>query len=438
MFISIGIIGTKEIVNQIEEVLKTFPTFKSYVYIVESEFEIPAVAQKISEKVEVILISGANQSKSLKSRIKLTIPVHYLPFTEASLYKALLQASQTGKLEAGISVDTLTKTMVSRVTEGLGLGEQHFYVYNGPVYASADQLLAFHRGQINEKQCAIVLTGNQTVAKQLQDEGIFSIWLTPSSEDIIVTLERALLSTESRKNKEAQIVVGIMNVDNFEKLAMKKKNEHEVQLLKLDIQRTILSYVESLDGYMSHLGGDEYLFFTTRGIFERETRGYKYIQLAKDAKSNYNISLSIGVGFGLTANEAGTNAREALRKAKESGGNASFIVREDKSIIGPIEMSEPIKVTMAPLDQNLVKKAESAGMTSNYLSKLLTYMCKHQKYEYHVHEIAAILNITVRSAHRLLLVWLDYSLIEISRVEKVPKGRPRQMYWFRFIEQKAY
>lgn len=31
-------------------------------------------------------------------------------------------------------------------------------------------------------------------------------------------------------------------------------------MLKLDIQRMILNYVESLDGYATYLGGDEYLF----------------------------------------------------------------------------------------------------------------------------------------------------------------------------------
>lgn len=438
MVISIGIIGTKEVVKQIKRVIKAFPTFSPSTCIVNSEDDIPIIAEQLSKRVEVILISSAWTNRKLKNRLKLSIPVHYLPITEASLYKALLQAVNGFEQVDGISIDTLTNVVVSRAVQELALEELDCHVFNGPLYATTDQLVAFHREQVVAGRCSIVLTGVQSVAQQLNEEGINSIWMTPSDQDIVVTLERALLSTESRKNKEAQVVVGVINVDDFEKLAKAKKNEHEVQMLKLDIQRMILNYVESLDGYATYLGGDEYLFFTTRGIFERETRGYKLIPLAKDAKLNYSISLSLGIGFGMTANDAGTNAREALRKAKEAGGNGCFIVREDKSVIGPVEMSDPIKASIAPLDHLLVKKAEAAGMTSNYLSKLVTYMCKHQKFEYHVHELASILNITARSAHRLLLVWLDYQLIEISRIEKVPKGRPRQMYWFKFIEQKAY
>jgi len=438
MVISIGIIGTQEIVEQIERVIKAFPTFSPYTSVVQSEDDIPQIAEQMIDKVEVILISGALTSRKLKNRLKLSIPVYYLPITEASLYKALLLAVNEFDNVKGISIDTLTNMLVTRAVEALDIREIPYVVYDGSLYASTEQLLSFHREQVATGQCSIVLTGVQCVAEQLNAEGIPSIWMTPSDQDIVVTLERALLSTESRKNKEAQIVVGIINVDDFEGLAMKKRTEYEVQMLKLDIQRLILNYIESLDGYATHLGGDEYLFFTTRGMFERETRGYKYIPLAKDAKLNYSISLSLGIGFGMTANDAGTNAREALRKAKDAGGNGCFIVREDKSVIGPVEMSEPIKARIVPLDNTLVKKAESAGMTSHYLSKLVTYMCKHKRYEYHVHELANMLNITVRSAHRLLLVWQDCQLIEISRVEKVPKGRPRQMYWFKFIEQKAY
>jgi len=438
MVISIGIIGTQEIVEQIERVIKAFPTFSPYTSVVQSEDDIPQIAEQMIDKVEVILISGALTSRKLKNRLKLSIPVYYLPITEASLYKALLLAVNEFDNVKGISIDTLTNMLVTRAVEALDIREIPYVVYDGSLYASTEQLLSFHREQVATGQCSIVLTGVQCVAEQLNAEGIPSIWMTPSDQDIVVTLERALLSTESRKNKEAQIVVGIINVDDFEGLAMKKRTEYEVQMLKLDIQRLILNYIESLDGYATHLGGDEYLFFTTRGMFERETRGYKYIPLAKDAKLNYSISLSLGIGFGMTANDAGTNAREALRKAKDAGGNGCFIVREDKSVIGPVEMSEPIKARIVPLDNTLVKKAESAGMTSHYLSKLVTYMCKHKRYEYHVHELANMLNITVRSAHRLLLVWQDFQLIEISRVEKVPKGRPRQMYWFKFIEQKAY
>jgi hypothetical protein len=437
MHIKIGIIGTRTVVEKIVILIKSFPTFVPISHIVNDEQYTPLIAKQLSEEVEVLLLSGPFTHRKVKDMVPLTVPVHYVPLTDAGLYKALFHSMQLEKLTAGISVDTLTKSMVLRTLKDLGMDRSSVVVYEGPAYSSPEKLVAFHRTNIDSGVCSVALTGVESVAQQLSGLQIPNEWLVPSDQDIIVTLERALLSTESRRGKESQIVVGMINVDDFGKLVMKRVNEHEVQKLKLDIHRMVLGYVESLDGYLTSLGGDEYLFFTTRGIFERETGGYKTIPLAKDVNQSYGISLSLGVGFGTTANEAGTNARVALRKSKEAGGNTCFIVREDFTLIGPLEMADPVQAILSPTDAELTKRAEDAGMTSTYLSKLLSHMARYGKYEYQVHELANMLKVTVRSAHRLLLLWIDNGLVEIAGMEKVPKGRPRQIYRFAFLKDKS-
>ena len=437
MQIKIGIIGMQQVVDKLLQVIKAFPTFTPVVRVVNDEDEIPSAAETLMLEVEAVLLFGAGAHRKVKDHVNATIPVHYVPLTGVGLYKILFHALQTGHLGGGISIDSLTKSMVMNVLKDLGIENTEVVVYQGPAHASPDKLFAFHHNLLNTGACSFAITGVESVARRLSDAQAANEWLIPSDQDMSVTLERALLSTESRRMKESQIVVGIMKVDEFGKLVMKRSNEHEVQKLKLDIHRMVLNYVESLDGYLTPIGGDEYLFFTTRGIFERETGGYKTIPLAKDASLSFGISLSFGVGFGTSANEAGTNARAALRKSREAGGNTCFIIREDQTLIGPLEMSDPIQTVLSPTHTALIKQAEDAGMTSAYLSKLLTHTAKFGKYEYTVHELAALLDITVRSAHRLLLLWIDNGLVDISGMDKVPKGRPRQIYRFSFLKDKT-
>lgn len=433
--ISIGIIGPHVIVDQILRVIETFPSFAPVPMIVQDADEAPGLAERVSGEVEVILLSDALSHRRVKEKASVSIPVHHVPITDAGLYKALFNAQRSGRLGGGISIDTLTETMVARTFKDLGIPGTRPVLYDGPAYASQDKLVQFHQAQFQSGACSIAFTGVESAVHPLEKFGIPVERLGPSDQDIVVSLERALLSTETRRSKEAQIVVGILNIDDFGKAALKRNNEHEVQKLKLDIHRMVLDYVESLDGYLTHLGGDEYLFFTTRGIFERETGGYKMIPLAKDVNKTYGLSLSIGMGFGRSANEAGTNARIAMRKAKEAGGNACFIVREDRTLIGPLEMADPVQSVLSFTDGELIKRAEDAGMTSAYLSKLLHNRARFGKYEYMVHELAALLDITVRSAHRLLLLWIDNRLVEISGMEKMPRGRPRQIFKFAFLEK---
>ncbi|MEF2243491.1 MULTISPECIES: hypothetical protein [unclassified Paenibacillus] len=434
MQIKIGIIGARHAVDKLLKTIIAFPTFAPVSAYAKNDEELLVIAERMKDEVEVLLLFGAQSHRKVKEKLQLAIPVHYVPLTGAGLYRTLFNALQANKLSGGISVDTLTKSMVMSALKELGLEQLPVYVYKGPAHDSHEHLFQFHYEHAQKGACTIAISGDEKVVRQLAEAGVASQWLIPSEQDMTVALERALLSTESRRSKESQIVVGMINVDEFGKLVMKRSNEHEVQKLKLEIHRMVLDYVESLDGYLTTLGGDEYLFFTTRGIFERETGGYKNIPLAKEASQAHGLSLSFGVGFGTSANEAGTNARSALRKSKDAGGNACFIVREDLTWIGPLEMADPVQTVLAPTDAELIKRAEEAGMTNAYLSKLLANMARFGKYEYKVHELAALLNITVRSSHRLLQLWIDNGLVDISGMEKVPRGRPRQVFRFSFLE----
>lgn len=432
--IRIGVIGRRPVVEKMMRIMESFPSFAPIPLVFDREDEAPALAKQLVEEVEVLIVSDPLSHRKIKEQMTAPVPVHYVPVTDAGLYKALFYALYNNRLDGGISVDTLTEAMVERTLKDMDLEGVAVHVYDGPAYSSPNRLAEYHEEQYRSARCSIAFTGLETAALELDRRSVPNVWLQPSDQDIIVTLERALLSTSSRRSREGQIVVGMINVDDFSTEALKRNNEHEVQKLKLEIHRMVLDYVESLDGYLTHMGGDEYLFFTTRGIFERETGGYKTIPLAKDLNKTHGISLSIGMGFGRTASSAGTNARIAMRKSKEAGGNACFIVREDGTLVGPLEMADPVREVLSLTDAALIKQAEDAGMTSAYLSKLLHQRARFGKYEYKVHELANLLDITVRSAHRLLLLWIDNGLVEISGLEKVPRGRPRQIFRFTFLE----
>ncbi|MBO2944334.1 hypothetical protein JJQ72_10180 [Paenibacillus sp. F411] len=433
--ISIGIIGPKQVVEQILRVLESFPSFAPIARSCTGENEAVTLAADLAPDVEVLLLADPLSRRKVKEQLTLPIPVSYVPVTEAGLYRGLFYALRTGRLTGGFSVDSLTEAMVRRSLKEMGMQHSDVQIYDGPAYAAPAQLADFHEAHYRSGASAIAFTGLESAAVELANRGVPSVWLRPSSQDIVVSLERALLSTSSRRNRESQIVVGMINVDDFSSEALKRSTEHEVQKLKLDIHRMVLDYVEALDGYLTPMGGDEYLFFTTRGIFERESGGYKSIPLAKELNKTHGISLSIGMGFGRTASAAGTSARAAMRKAKEAGGNTCFIVRENGTLIGPLEMADPVRDVLSFTDAALIKQAEDAGMTSAYLSKLLHQRARFGKYEYKVHELAYLLDITVRSAHRLLLLWIDNGLVEISGMEKVPRGRPRQIFRFVFLEK---
>ncbi|MFC4557979.1 hypothetical protein ACFO3D_07130 [Virgibacillus kekensis] len=434
--INIGIIGSKILLDQTRETLKSFPNFKPVFGIIEPDSVITDVASKIMYDVDVLVFTEFHLYNLAKQSLDFPIPVHHVPLMGTGLYKSLFLIKNNYSLKR-LSIDTIEekyveKTLVELVEENYQI--KVFHNHSKPKLIK--DIVNFHVENYNSDG-SIALTGIQEVSIRLTEENIPNEWVTPTQQDMIVSLERALLATKTRRNKESQIVFGLINVDDFKSITEKYTSEHDVQLLKLNIQQMLLDYIKQLDGHLISLGGEEYSFITTRGIFERETRGYKFIPLLQETNNAIGITLSIGVGFGSTAAEAGSHARLALRQSKESGGDVCYIVREDRSVLGPVDITTHTQYEMYDLaitDAQLLDRAEKAGMSASYMTKLMARVGRYGIIDYTAQELASTLKITNRSAHRILLKWMDAELVEIVGEEKVThKGRPRRIYRLSFI-----
>jgi hypothetical protein len=428
--IPIGIIGPAGFIPKMIEILKGFPSLMPIYRGYKHENEASELAAGIMNDVEVLFFTGPIPYRKAKAALRLSVPAHYVPLTSGGLYRSLFSLQQQNALRF-VSVDTLSADAVRTALRELGMETA---VLSADREDSSESLIRFHVEAFAQGRSSAALTGIQSVAEALNAQGVPNAWILPTDQDIIVALERALLSTETRKSKESQIVLGLIHIDEYRELTEKQASELDVQKLRLNIQRILLDYAESLEGHITHFNGDEYLFVTTRGTFERETGGYKQIPLAGELQAKLGINMSIGVGFGRTASEAGMHARRALRQAREAGGNVCFIVREDQGIIGPLEMVEPHACDLSLIDAELVRKAAAAGMSEKYLMRLASYVSRTGITEFNVHSLADILNVTVRTTHRLLLAWIDAGLVETIGEERGrAKGRPKQIFRLVFL-----
>lgn len=434
--IIIGIVGPEPLESEIMKALEAFPNFQPiFINATPSTIEIDIITSLIN-KVEVLLFTEFPTYLKSKQVLNYSIPVHYVPLMGTGLYRSLFLIKNHYDSKT-FSIDSIEEKYIHRIL--YELGEDTYECKSFPHYnefSDIQAIVQFHQENY-EQMGSIAITGIQEVSLQLSQLNIPNEWVTPTYQDLIVSLERALLATEARKNKESQIVFGIIDIDKFEKATEKYETEHEVQLFKLKFQQMMLNYTKLLDGHLINSGGEEFSFITTRGIFERETRGYKFIPLLNSAKTELGVSISIGVGFGRSAAEAGSHARLALRQSKELGGNVCYIVREDQSVIGPVDIitdTQYEKYDLSITDAELLNKAEKAGMSAAYMTKLMARVARHKKYDYTAQELATTLNITTRSAHRILLKWMDANLVDIVGEEKITyKGRPRRIYRLTFI-----
>jgi hypothetical protein len=431
--IPIGIICPIELSGKMGEQLRGFPSFLPILRPYKHEDEIVSLASSLLDEVEVILFSCPYSYRIAYEKIRFAIPAHFVPLTGSGIYRSLFHVQTKHRLQS-LTVDTISEIAVRHTFRELGVAEPEIFYYRAAPHPSAEELIHFHHQHFQQHH-SISITGVKSVADKLSELGVPYEWVIPTDQDIIVSLERSLLSTQSRKMKESQIVVGFILLDHFAKLEAQKKSEHDLQRLKLDIHRILLDYAESMEGYLTRLDGNQFLFITTRGVFERATGGYKSIPLAKEIKARYGLTMSVGIGFGKSASEAGNHARSALRHAASAGGNHCFIVREDQGLIGPLEMGDPLEYNLSLINPMMLQKAEQAGLHSVYLSKLAARISKIGKIDYVAHDMAFIFGISTRSVHRMLLKLVDSGLAEIVGIDTSnTRGRPKQIYRLKFLE----
>ena len=293
--IKIGIIGPKELVEQTRETLKIFPNFSPVFRITTPISQIDQIAKELINEVEVLMITEYHSYNFVKQNIDFKIPVHHMPLMGTGLYRSLFLIKNSYNLSS-LSVDTFEEKYVEQVLVEMEETPRELLFYkNTSARIDISEIIQFHLQNFQKYQ-SVALTGIQEVANQLSTLRIPVQWVTPTQQDMIVSLERALLATTTRRNKESQIVFGLINIDNYKSVSVKYASEHEVQLLKLKLQQMLLEYIKMLDGHLINLGGTEYSFITTRGIFERETRGYKFIPLLQDVKTQLGVTISLGIG----------------------------------------------------------------------------------------------------------------------------------------------
>ncbi|MBS2968766.1 hypothetical protein J9317_08355 [Metabacillus sp. KIGAM252] len=427
--IIIGIIGPHEIGENIRTAIKDFPSLKPVFRLSDRIEDASLFAAELIEKTDILLFSGKKPYQQAFKENKFKIPVHYIPLKGSGLYRSLHRLkNKTGDL-SGLSIDTLSLQQVQSALQELDEKPKFIKAMDVPN-------VEMHMNHMAIEKCTGVLTGNKAVAAELEMAGISAEWVTPTKGDIVVALERALLSTEKRKSLEAQIVIGTIRIGDYGRFMESAASEHDFQREKLKLHAKILDYAESLEGHLTDLGGEHYVFATTRGAFERVTEGYKHIPLLEEAKQINQRMLSMGIGFGYTASEAGEHSRIALRQASEYGINQCFIVREDKSAVGPIEMASPMVYRLSSSDAKVMDRAKRAGMSAIHLERMLAKLNRTEKEFYTAHEMASLLNVTIRTAHRILHQWTEAGIAAAAGEEKLKsKGRPRQLYRI-FMEDK--
>ncbi|MED4784886.1 transcriptional regulator [Brevibacillus choshinensis] len=430
MEIKVAIIGPHDLVEDVLQVARSFPNLSLIPFGYKNVKETAELARKSSEEADVLLFAGPMPYQIAREHVEAQKPMIFLPHNGTSLYRAFfhwLRDKQCADERLRFSIDILRKEDVMERLDELEIRFEKVHVMDYHTDLETEEIMQFHYGLWQNGEIDAIFTCVNAVHKQLIERGLPCYRIVPSKMLIHDCLSQALLEGKSVQLKDTQLAIVIISLDSLSHNW--NTSEYDVQRKKLAVQQILIDFGEEIQALMNWSERDEITFVSTRGVIERTTHNYSHYPLLDQVVNQLNLTASIGIGLGRTANEAESKAREALAKAKASGGRSCFIVIHDGNVVGLSGKEVQFEYSVRSDDPERLQLARKTGLSVGTINKLISYCQNYGSSKVTAAELANAFGITIRSARRILSK-LEQCQIAVVVGEEQPmsRGRPRQLF----------
>lgn len=180
--------------------------------------------------------------------------------------------------------------------------------------------------------------------------------------------------------------------------------------------------------------GGRYELTTNISFLKELSQQYTTCPVTAYLESGLDFPVCVGWGCANNVIDAHRNAQRAVKEALLCKGSAAFIVMANNVIIGPLSSIRRITYSDAP-NQQVSKLSDRLSISPLYISKIISVLEQKGSDTLSSGELAFYLNITTRSASRIL------SKLEAGGVATVQynrqlnlRGRPTKIYKIYFDE----
>ncbi|MGG1664003.1 transcriptional regulator [Brevibacillus sp. NRS-1366] len=292
-----------------------------------------------------------------------------------------------------------------------------------------EAIISFHRDNYRSGRSNLVLTSVDYVYTQLSKAGIPCVNLIVPKKSIRETVAKAAHFGQLMISENAQIAVGLAAINQVEKdAAIIAKPDAGIML-----QQLLLELGKETDASIQQLGLDQFIIYGTRGSIEQMTGDFSHMPAIGNMELLFDVTISMGFGFGMTAREAEANARIGLFHArKQQGISSAFLVTNEKEVIGPLgTISKAFHLKSD--NRDILRVADQTGLSVATVTKLSSFINLRRENRFTATDLAEYLQVSRRSAERMLKKMMDNGFVEtVGEEQPYQQGRPRAVYQINF------
>ncbi|MEU5162434.1 hypothetical protein AB0G74_22895 [Streptomyces sp. NPDC020875] len=393
MATTVGVIGPEDLVRKVLAVGTECGARRLRPYPCRYEERTAQAVARARTETDALLFTGIAPYAVAEAAGPLDRPAMYVPYSGATLLRALVELLRLGHDVSRISIDTLGRAEVMETLTEAMLPTEHVRVLPYRPGLTADDLAAFHRDARDRKGARVAVTCLGS-AYQLLEHELHAVRLSPSRHSIRATLQALLLATAGVHSGDAQVALGI--VEAAPEPGPEPDGPYGGGRTGGPVARALAEDLRMPGGSLARLPDGRPLVVTTKGVLEEVTAGFTRLPFL-DGLSARHGAVRIGFGLGRTAAEAEALAARAVARARAVGPVAAVVCMKDDVdiVIGPGTAPEAAGATGATL-------ARRTGLNPKTLDSLRALIAEGPGDGLTAHLVAERLSIQQRTARRIL------------------------------------
>lgn len=421
----IGVIGPDSSCQAVKKSLHEIDSsLKVICYAKEQVNTCDQAVEQCEKECDAILFTGCAIESFVEEVCELKKPHTSVERSIISVAGAFLEMQQQNMVLDAFSIDIVENQVIEDLLDAFHILARNIYSSSFRPGAEEKDYVEWHIRLQEEGKVSVALTSLVWVYKMLKEKGYPAIYLGPTRAMVRHALERLQNECALNEAAYAQVAVEVLQLTDYER---SEGNYYTSMLDKAEIEKEIIRYTKGIQGALFSFGRREYIIFSTAGVIKSKAHQHKLIRLQKKVLES-NLHLNIGIGMGVTANKAEMNARHALKYTVKHGNQDIYWIDDSQTMQGPLGKEIQFGYQMISSDPELLEAAEKTGLSMASILKIIAIAEARQSFVFDAHQLAECLEVTVRSARRIMNRIMEAGYGEVYAKETaISGGRPKTL-----------
>lgn len=421
----VGVVGPKESCGIIKKAIHQIDQDQEVrLYTRELVREAADVIQECEGECDGVIFTGCGICDYVLEHHQMQKPYTFIRRSVSSIAEVFLKMVNEGREIDTFSIDVMEKQMIEDILDAFHIQPKNIYTCPLLTGVAEEEYVAWHLKLQEQNLTDVAVTSYVAVYRMIDEKGGRVFYLEPKRSQVRDALADLKKGCALAQAEYSQIAVELIQLSNY---PQKEDQYYSAMASKAEFEVELIRYVRGIQGSVFPFGRDEYVIYANSGVVKGK-KNYKDLNSLQKQAGNLGLVVNAGLGMGVTAYEAEMHARKALEHTLKKGSGGIFEIDEQEKIEGPLGLEQQLQYSMISFDPHIQLLSDKTGLSVESILKIQAIAEVRKSYVFDASELAGCLEISVRSARRILNKIQAAGLGTVCAKESAAGGgRPRAL-----------